>query len=151
MPFSNPPPLRCRCCRKRAGILQRDHPGCHRAHQAGWQEMLELAAGAARSHQFDEKTLRSSLSEIARRSFGDGNTVNQALEEGWKLGVGHAMSDSIITEDEEARLREFRNQLALEAGAADQKAAAQLEKHRLTGSRWTPGSPPSPPKTPTPT
>lgn len=34
----------------------------------------------------DGKTLRLSLSEMARWSYGDGMTVNQALEEGWKQG-----------------------------------------------------------------
>ena len=61
----------------KAGILSRDHPECQRAHQAGWKDMVELAAGAARSHQFDETTLRLSLAEIAKRSYGDGNPANQ--------------------------------------------------------------------------
>ena len=44
--------------------------------------MVGLAADAARSHDFDEKSLRLSLAEIARNSYGDGSTVNEALEEG---------------------------------------------------------------------
>ena len=72
----------CRYCHQRAGILQRGHPECQRTHQAGWQEMFEFAALAAKSHSFGEKTLRISLAEIARRSYGDGATVNQILEEG---------------------------------------------------------------------
>ena len=39
--------------------------------------MVRLAASAAASHTFDEKTLRISLAEIARRSYGDGATINQ--------------------------------------------------------------------------
>ena len=93
--------------------------------QPGWNEMVHLAADAAASNTFDEKTLRLSLAEIARRSFGDGATVNQALEEGWKQGVSHVMADGIVTQSEEARLREFRDRLALDAGAADQKAKPQ--------------------------
>ena len=60
--------------------------------------MVELADDDARSHVFGEKTLRLSLADIARNSCGDGNTVNQALEEGWKRGVDHAMADGIITQ-----------------------------------------------------
>ena len=72
MPFSNL--LRsaagtCQYCGNKAGIISRDHAKCQRAHQAGWNEMLEFAAGAARTHQFDEKTLRLALAEIARRSY----------------------------------------------------------------------------------
>ena len=70
--------------------------------------MQGLAAGAARSHQFDEKALRISLAEIAHRSYGDGATVNQALEQGWKLGVGHAMADGMMTQAEKAKPAEGR-------------------------------------------
>ena len=59
--------------------------------------MVTLAAEAARTHTFNEKALRLSLAEIARNSYGDGATVNQALEEGWKRGIAHAMADGIIT------------------------------------------------------
>ena len=118
----------CPFCRQKAGILSREHPECRRTYQAGWDEMVHLAAQAAASPQFDEKSLRLSLAEIASRSYGDDDTINQALEAGWKQGVSHAMADGIVSQPEEARLREFRDRLALDASAADQKAADQLEK-----------------------
>ena len=90
--------------------------------------MVTLAADAARTHAFDDKSLRLTLEEIAHRSYGDGATVNQALEEGWKRGIDHAMTDGILTQTEEARLREFRDRLALADSGADQKATAQLER-----------------------
>ena len=125
----------CRYCGNRAGIIARDHLECRRNFDAGWTRMVELAADAARSHNFDEKSLRLSLAEIARNSYGDGNTVNQALEEGWKQGIAHAMADGIITQAEETKLREFRDRLALADSGADQQAAAQLGRastERLT-------------------
>ena len=60
--------------------------------------MVNQAADAARTHSFDEKSLRLTLAEIAHRSYGDRNTVNQALEEGWKQGVAHSMADGIMTQ-----------------------------------------------------
>ena len=48
-------------------------------------------------HQFDEKTLRLSLADIAKRSYGGGNTVNRAPEEGWTQDVAQAMTEVIIT------------------------------------------------------
>lgn len=81
--------------------------------------MVRLAADAAKTHAFDEKSIRLPLAEIARDSYGDGGTVNQALEKGWKRGVGHAMADGIITQDEETKLREFRDRLILAALAVD--------------------------------
>ena len=118
----------CPFCHQKAGILSRSHTECRRAFQSGRNEMVRLAAQAAASRTFDEKTLRLSLAEIARRSYGDGDTVNQALETGWKLGVNHSMADGIITQDEEARLREFRDQLALGSDTADSGAMAQLDR-----------------------
>lgn len=46
--------------------------------------MVTLAAEATRTHSFDEKSLGINLAEIAHRCYGDGASVNQALEEGWK-------------------------------------------------------------------
>ena len=37
----------CPFCHQKAGILSREHPDCRRTHQAGWQEMVQLAAQAA--------------------------------------------------------------------------------------------------------
>ena len=113
----------CPFCNQKVGILRREHPDCRRTFQVGWEEMVSLAADAAASHTFDEKTLRLFLAEIAKRSFEDGNTVNQALEEGWKQAVGHAMADGIVTQSEESRLWEFRDRLALGSAGADPRAA----------------------------
>ena len=40
----------CPFCHQKAGILSREHPDCRRTYQAGWDEMIRLAGGAARSH-----------------------------------------------------------------------------------------------------
>ena len=89
--------------------------------------MVQLAANAARTHGFDEKSLRLSLAEIARRSYGDGDTVNKALEEGWKQGVAHSMADGIVTQTKEAKLREFRDRLALADDGADHFISADYK------------------------
>ena len=34
----------CPFCNQKAGILSREHPECRRAHQAGWDAMVQLAA-----------------------------------------------------------------------------------------------------------
>ena len=118
----------CPHCGQKAGILSREHPECRRTHQAGWHEMVQLAAQAAGSPDFDEGHLRLTMSAVAKISYGNEDTVNQALEEGWKLGVAHSMADGIITQDEEARLREFRDQLALGTDTADPDAMKHLGK-----------------------
>ena len=126
----------CPFCHQKAGILSREHPGCRRTHQASWDEMVELAAHAAKSHEFNPNSLRVSLAEIARRSYGDGSTVNQAMEEGWRRAVRKAAQDGSITHEEEFRLRRFRDRLGLNRSSAHAQAMAQLNltsRQRLTG------------------
>ena len=142
----------CRYCGNKASLLNRNHPDCRRARQAGWQEMVNLADADARTHNFNEKSLRHAAAEIAKNSYGDGVTVNQPLEEGWKRGIAHSMADGIMTQTEETRLREYRDRLALANSDADRQAAAQLEKASTPiGLPWTPGSRPWPRATPKPT
>ena len=118
----------CPFCHQRAGILSRGHPDCRRTFDAGWQEMIHLAADAAKSHEFDGNSLRVSLTAIARRSYGDASTVGRALEEGWKRAVRHAKADRSITHDEEIRLRRFRERLGLNSNSSHVQATAELNQ-----------------------
>ena len=56
--------------------------------------MVNHAAQAAALHTFDEKTLRLSKAEIARRSCRDGKTVSQAADEG--CGPLHCQQPPVI-------------------------------------------------------
>ena len=60
----------CRYCGNKAGLIARDHPERRRTFDPGWTKMVELATDAARSHKFDEKSLRLALADIARISYG---------------------------------------------------------------------------------
>ena len=117
----------CCYCGQKTGLLQRDHPECRQTHQVGFAEMVPLTAQAAVTHSFDEVALRQILQAIALRSHATGQDIERALEEGWKQGVAHAMSDCIITREEE-RLRAFRDHLALEDSDADPKLLANLDR-----------------------
>ena len=116
----------CPFCNQKAGIISREHPECRRTFQSGWNEMIELAADAARSHEFNPNSLQVSLAEIAMRSYGNGTTVNQALEEGWRRAVRNAAADGSITHEEEFRLRRFRDRLGLNRSSAHTQATTQL-------------------------
>ena len=126
----------CPFCRQKAGILSREHQGCRRTHQAGWNEMVDLAADAAGSHEFNPNSLQVTLTEIARRSYGDASTVARALEEGWRRAVRKAAADGSITHEEEIRLRRFRDRTGLNRSSAHASATAQLNlksRRKLTG------------------
>ena len=90
--------------------------------------MVFLVAQAATDHSFNETALRQSLSDVAKHSHATEENVERALKEGWKLGVAQAMSDGIITRDEEERLRAFRDRLALENSTADPGSVADLDR-----------------------
>ena len=118
----------CPFCNQKAGILSREHPMCRRTYEAGWQEMVSLAAEAAKSHEFHGNSLQVSLTLIARRSYGDASTVGRALEEGWRRAVRHAKADGSITHDEEIRLRRFRERLGLNSNNSHVQATAALNR-----------------------
>ena len=128
MPFSNllkSAAGTCPFCRQKAGILSREHPECRWTYQAGWNEMVSLAAHAARLHEFHANSLQVSLAEIAKRSYGEATTVARALEEGWRRALRHAAADGSITHEEEIRLRRFRDRLGLNRSSAHASATAQ--------------------------
>ena len=86
--------------------------------------------------EFHPNSLRLSMAEIAKRSFGDASTVNQALEEGWRRAVRKAAADGSITHEEEFKLRRFRERLGLNRSSAHASATTQLNltsSRRLTG------------------
>ena len=118
----------CRFCRQQTSLLKRDHRECRQTHQTGWQEMVQLAAQAASAYTFNEAALGQTLQAIANRSRATDEDIERSLEEGFRQGVAHAMSDGILTRDEEERLRAFRDRLALESGAADQGLLAELDR-----------------------
>ena len=101
----------CRYCNQSAGFLRKQHGACRDLHATGIQEMTQLAAQAAGTSGFNETALRSTLQAIAARAQATEDDICQAIAAGWAQGVSHAMSDGIITQEEETRLRHFRDQL----------------------------------------
>ena len=95
--------------------------------------MVQLAAQAAAAHSFNEVALRQSLQAIAQRCYATDLDIEQALEEGFARGIAQALTDGIMTRDEEDRLHAFRDHLALEDNAAGQDAIWDLE--RASGER----------------
>ena len=118
----------CRYCGQNAGFLRKQHGQCRDLHASGYQEMVQLAAQAAAAHTFNEAALRQTLSDIAQRSRATGEDIDRVLEEGFQQGVTQAMSDGILTRQEEEQLRTFRYRLALEDSAGDSKTLATLDR-----------------------
>ena len=75
----------CRHCGQKTGILQRIHPECRQIHQAGIQEMTQLATQAAAAHTFNETALRQTLGGPSPSAPAPpGQDIDRALEEGFR-------------------------------------------------------------------
>lgn len=119
----------CRHCARKAGFLRRVHGECQAAHQRGWSDMVAAAAQAAAQPGFSQTQLRLTLRDIAQNSYHDGDSINAAIAEGWRRAVKDSLADGILTKDEEARLRDFRDHFAIQdhqnAGNAALEQAAR--------------------------
>ena len=110
----------CKHCGGKAGFLRRKHQECDATYQTGRQQMVALVVEAAGTADFSEPALLGELSAIAGGSFMDEEGVRAALAEGWRQSVKESLADGILTQDEEVRLRDFREQLAI---TEEEKAA----------------------------
>ncbi len=113
----------CRHCGEKAGFLRSAHRECQDLKDRGWEEMVAVAAQAAGSPSFSQTQLRLDLLEIAQRSHFDGEGVNAAIAEGWHRAIKDSLADGILTQDEENRLRDFRDRFTVEDRGNDGAAA----------------------------
>ena len=120
----------CRYCGQKAGFLRRSHKDCESTHRAGRQRMVALVAQAAGRSNFSEAVLLEDISSIARDSYIDDDGIRAVIAEGWHQAVNEGLADGILTQDEEARLRDFRDQFALDDqwDKNSRDAGAQLDR-----------------------
>ena len=90
----------------------------------------EAATKEAATEELDLSALRERLAEVAAHSFAQDEHVTAAIEKGWELAVAESLSDGVLTQQEESRLRRFRDQLALQADAGE-RTLARLDLARL--------------------
>ena len=76
--------------------------------------MLSIAAEAARTHQFDEKTLRLTLAETPIVITPTVPPSTEPLRRAGSRACDHSIADGILTQQEESLLRDFRNRLAFD-------------------------------------
>ena len=118
----------CRYCNQSAGFLRKQHPQCRDLHAEGIREMVQLAAQAAGTASFNETALRNTLQAIASRARATEDDISQAIADGWVQGVSHALSDGILTQEEEDNLRTFRERLVTGELAAIAQGLATLDR-----------------------
>lgn len=119
----------CQYCGQKAGFLRRSHKDCDATHRAGRQRMVTLVAQAAGRSNFSEAALLDDLAAIAANSYIDDGGIRAAIAEGWHQAVKEGLADGILTQDEETRLRAFREQFATEEeNKAGKAVSAELDR-----------------------
>ena len=119
----------CKYCGGKAGFMRSKHRECEEAHQTGRQQMVEMVARAAGRPSFSEAALLDDLAAMAGQSFVDDDGIRTVIAEGWHQAVQEGLADGILTQDEEARLRDFRDRLAIsEPHSVGGATAAQLDQ-----------------------
>ena len=99
--------------------------------------MGTLAAEAAAAADFNQAALRERLAAIAAECWASEADVAAAIAKGWARSVKESLADGVLTREEETRLRDFRDQMAIAGSAETSKSAARLERaahDRLTQS-----------------
>ena len=120
----------CKYCARKAGFLRRSHKDCDNSHRAGRQRMVALVAEAAGRSNFSEAALLGDLKSIAADAYISEDGIRAAIAEGWHQAVKEGLADGILTQDEESRLRDFRDQFALDDqwDRTTQDAGEQLDR-----------------------
>lgn len=119
----------CKYCGQNAGFLRRSHKDCDSAYKSGRQQMVAFVAESATGPDFNETALLDSLLDIGRQSYVDADELRAVIAEGWRQAVHEGLADGILTRDEEARLRHFRDQLTIDADSReDTEALHQIDR-----------------------
>ncbi len=120
----------CRYCGQKAGFLRRSHKECEGTYRAGRERMVALVAEAAGRSSFSEAALLEDLSSVARDAYIDDDGIRAVIAEGWHQAIKEGLADGILTQDEEARLRDFRDRFAVDDqwDKTSQDAGEQLDR-----------------------
>lgn len=114
----------CALCGEKAGLFRRVHTECQQRHDAGWAEMIDLAANrAACGTNLDD--LESHLADVAARSHVPGSQVRQALVLGWCREIGTALERGPISETAETALTSYAHTFGFSDPELDTQGARQ--------------------------
>ena len=117
----------CSYCGGNAGFFRSQHKACRSRYSYGFRQMVDLAAEAATRDDFSEAVLRKSLAGIANQSYAS-DDIDTAIARGWARSVQDAISDGILTRDEEDGLRDFRDRITVVNDSDVEDASAALQR-----------------------
>ena len=98
--------MNCMHCGKNAGRLKNKHKHCQTLHERGAARMTAIAADAALSGKGADN-LRAELRTVAADSYQPATAVSIALAQGYINAAEVALSDHLLSPEEEKALQEF--------------------------------------------
>jgi hypothetical protein len=102
----------CRFCGNPAGFLRRRHAECFRKFEDGKREIVSLVT-ATPTGSLPSQRIADRVREIAEHSFIPAYMIRDLSVEGWSSAVEHSLHDGVLSEEEEKRLMEIKDRLAL--------------------------------------
>ena len=118
----------CKYCGDNAGLFRSQHKACRSRYSYGFQQMVDMSAESATGIDFNEASLRKSLAGIAKQSYASNEDIDVAIARGWARSVHDAISDGILTRDEEDGLRDFRDRMSVTDDPAAVDASEDLQR-----------------------
>ena len=118
----------CSYCGEKAGLFRSQHKACRSRYSYGFQQMVDMSAESATGIDFNEASLRKSLAGIAKQSYASNEDIDVAIARGWARSVHDAISDGILTRDEEDGLRDFRDRMSVTDDPAAVDASEDLQR-----------------------
>lgn len=100
----------CKYCGKDAGWMRSVHKQCQEKHDSGMTEIVDLLSVAAKGIGDNPK---KRIEALAAESFIDRDTLRSLTVTAFEHSVSQALSDDIITQDEEDRIARFLEDLDL--------------------------------------
>lgn len=109
---------KCTYCGENAGFLKNSHQLCSTANSNGLREMVSAVQKEVNSSDNPEDFI-GQLRGIAERSYHPEASIHASLIRGWSDSVEYALSDHVISVEEEDRLSNFLEKYRISKEDAD--------------------------------
>jgi len=103
---------RCKLCGESAGVLHNVHKECEKKQKEADRSIWELALESAITPD-DLPSVHAEIDRLASSCWVADARLNQLLVAAWERGVESALEDSVLSEEEEARLAQYIDEFGL--------------------------------------
>jgi hypothetical protein len=106
---------RCTYCGKSAGLFRSEHSECRAQHDQGYKQITQIFDGLLNNAATVEQ-LRDRAADVARTHFIPESELRSLMTEGFKKAVESALSNDLLSEDDEQKLVRLQRSFDLAQG-----------------------------------